>query len=103
MGILSGTILGLLDGLSAFFIPEAANRMTEIILGSTVKGLINGVIAGFIARRSNSILTSTLLSGVAGIILSILSAIPSGAYLAIIVPGTIVGLLSGFITAKWGK
>jgi hypothetical protein len=44
-----------------------------------------------------------LLSGLAGIILSALSAIPSGAYLKIIVPGIIVGLLTGFITAKWGK
>ena len=103
LGTLSGTILGLLDGLSAFFIPEAANMMTEIIIGSTVKGLINGVIAGFIAKRSGSLLTATLLSGVAGVVLSILSAIPSGAYVEIIVPGTIVGLLSGFITAKWGK
>lgn len=103
LGILSGTILGLLDGLSAFFIPEAADMMTEIIIGSTAKGLINGLIAGFIARRATSILNCTLLSGLAGIILSVLSAIPSGAYVPIIVPGTIVGLLSGFITAKWGK
>ena len=103
LGIVSGSILGLLDGLSAFFIPEAASMMTEIIIGSTVKGLINGLIAGLIAKRSNSVLNCTLLSGLAGIILSALSAIPSGAYVEIIVPGTVVGLLSGFITAKWGK
>jgi hypothetical protein len=84
-------------------IPEAAGMMTEIIIGSTVKGLINGLIAGFIARKSDSVLTVTLLSGVTGMILSALTAIPSGAYAAIIVPGTIVGLLSGFITSKWGK
>lgn len=103
LGILSGTILGLLDGLSAFFIPDAASMMTEIIIGSTAKGLINGLIAGFIAKRSNSIINCTLLSGIAGIVLSVLTAIPSGAYVEIVVPGTIVGLLSGFITAKWGK
>jgi hypothetical protein len=102
LGMLSGTILGLLDGLSAFFIPEAASMMTEIITGSTIKGLINGLIAGFIARRF-SVLNTILLSGLAGIILSVLSAIPSGAYIEIIAPGTIVGLLTGFITAKWGK
>jgi hypothetical protein len=102
LGMLSGAILGLLDGLSAFFIPEAASMMTEIIIGSTIKGLINGLIAGFIARRF-SVLNTILLSGLAGIILSVLSAIPSGAYIEIIAPGTIVGLLTGFITAKWGK
>jgi hypothetical protein len=103
LGLLSGTVLGLLDGLSAFFIPEAAAMMTEIIIGSTAKGLINGLIAGLIARNSTSVLNCTLLSGAAGVVLSVLSAIPSGAYVEIVVPGTIVGLLTGFITAKWGK
>ncbi len=103
LGILSGSILGLLDGLSAFMIPEAAAMMTQIIIGSTVKGLVNGLIAGAIARKSGSVLNVTLLSALVGVILSVLSAIPSGAYVEIIVPGTIVGLLSGFITAKWGK
>jgi hypothetical protein len=103
LGIMSGTLLGLFDGLSAFFIPEAAGMMTEIIIGSTVKGLINGLIAGLIAKRSGSIFNCTIISGLSGIVLSVLSAIPSGAYIEIVAPGTIVGLLSGFLTAKWGK
>lgn len=103
LGILAGIILGLLDGLSAFFIPEAATMMTEIIIGSTVKGLVNGLAAGFIARKGSSTMNVTLLSGFAGIILSVLSAIPSGAYVEIVVPGTIVGLLAGFVTARWGE
>lgn len=103
LGLLSGTVLGLLDGLSAFLIPEAAGMMTEIIIGSTVKGLVNGLIAGFIAKRSQSLLTVTFWSGLTGIVLSILAAIPSGAYVEIIVPGIFVGLISGFVVAKWGK
>lgn len=103
LGAVAGTILGMLDGLSAFFIPEAAGMMTEIIIGSTIKGLVNGLIAGVIAKRSPSILMTTIWSGLTGVILSTLSAVPSGAYVEIIVPGTIVGLLSGFVTAKWGK
>jgi hypothetical protein len=103
LGLLSGSILGLLDGLSAFMVPEAAGMMTQIIIGSAGKGLINGLIAGAIARKAISILNVTLLSGLAGLILSVLSAIPSGAYLEIVAPGTIVGLVTGFITAKWGK
>jgi hypothetical protein len=103
LGLLAGAILGLLDGLSAFFIPEAATMMAQIIIGSTVKGIINGLIAGLIARKLSSILNVTLLSALTGIILSVLSAIPSGAYLEIIAPGTVVGLLAGFVTARWGK
>lgn len=103
LGAIAGTVLGLLDGLSAFFVPEAAGMMTEIIIGSTLKGLINGALAGLISKKANSVMNSTLLSGVTGVILSVLSAIPSGAYIEIVVPGTIVGLLSGFITSKWGK
>jgi hypothetical protein len=103
LGALAGIVLGLLDGLSAFFIPEAANMMTEIIIGSTIKGLIGGIILGFIAKKITPILNVTLLGGLVGIVLSILAAIPSGAYVEILVPGTIVGLLTGAITAKWGK
>lgn len=103
LSILVGTLLGLLDGLSAFFIPEAAPMMTEIIIGSTVKGLIGGLIIGLIARKSTSVLNTTLLGGLIGIVLSALAAIPSGEYVHVIVPGTIVGLLTGFITQKWGK
>jgi hypothetical protein len=103
LGTIAGTILGFLDGCSAFLIPEAAPMMKEILIGSTIKGLINGVIAGIITKKTSSILRTTLYSGFAGIILSILAAIPSGAYFEILLPGTIVGLLTGFITAKWGK
>lgn len=103
LGASAGTVLGLLDGLSAFFIPEAANMMAEIIIGSTVKGLIGGIIIGFISKKITSILNVTLLGGLVGIVLSVLAAIPSGAYVEILVPGTIVGLLTGAITAKWGK
>lgn len=103
LGVVAGTILGLLDGCSAFFIPEAAGMMTEIIIGSTVKGLINGLIAGFLAKKINSVGKVTLYSALTGIVLSILAAIPSGEYMHIVVPGVIVGALAGLITAKWGK
>ncbi|MBI4931190.1 MAG: hypothetical protein HY841_10540 [Bacteroidetes bacterium] len=103
LGAVAGTILGILDGCSAFFIPEASEMMTEIIIGSTVKGLINGLIAGLIAKKVSSIGLATLFSGITGIILSVLVAIPSGSYMEIIIPGTIVGLLVGAVTAKWGK
>lgn len=103
LGLLAGTLLGLLDGCSAFFIPEAADMMTEIIIGSTVKGLINGLIVGLIARKVSSIAMLGVYGALAGLILSFLAALPTGTYVEIIVPGVIVGFLSGLITGKWGK
>jgi hypothetical protein len=103
LGLIAGTFLGLLDGLSAFFIPEAAAMMTAIIIGSTVKGLVGGLLIGLIAKRSASMPGTILWGGLVGIVLSVLAAIPSGAYVEILVPGTIVGLLTGFIVHKWGK
>ena len=103
LGIIAGTILGLLDGCSAFFIPEAADMMTEIIIGSTGKGLINGLIVGLVAKKVSSLLMVGIYGAIAGLMLSILAAIPSGAYMEIIVPGILVGFFAGLITAKWGK
>jgi hypothetical protein len=103
LGLLSGTVLGILDGLSAFFVPEAAGMMTTIMVGSTVKGLVGGLAAGLIARRSTSIAATAAWSAVVGVVLSVLAAIPSGAYVQIVIPGTIVGLLTGAITQKWGR
>ncbi len=103
LGAISGTIFGLLDGLSAFLVPGAESMLTEIITGSTIKGFVGGVIAGIIAKRSSSVLNTTLLSGVVAGILSVLAAIPSGAYVEIVAPGIAVGLLTGFVTHKWGK
>ncbi|MBN2597777.1 MAG: hypothetical protein JXR82_13470 [Marinifilaceae bacterium] len=103
LGTIVGAILGLLDGSSAFFIPEAAGMMTEIIIGSTVKGLITGIIVGLVAQRVSSILMVGLYGAIAGLLLSTLAAIPSGTYMEIIVPGVLVGFIAGLITAKWGK
>lgn len=103
LGLVSGTALGLLDGLSAFFVPSAADMMTTIMIGSTVKGLVGGLAAGLIARHSPSVWATTLWSGVVGAVLSALAAIPTGAYAHIMIPGTIVGVLTGAITHKWGR
>jgi len=103
LGAIAGTILGLLDGCSAFFLPEAADMMTTILISSTAKGLINGLIAGAIAKKVSSLWKVGLYSMIAGLILSTLAAIPTGAYLEIIAPGIFVGFLAGIITGKWGK
>jgi hypothetical protein len=41
LGLLLGGILGVLDGLSAWFTPAVRNQLLGIVIGSTVKGLIS--------------------------------------------------------------
>ncbi len=103
LGLISGTILGLLDGLSAFFIPEAAPMMTEIIIGSTIKGLIGGLIIGLISGKTTGMFGAVLCGATVGIVLSVLVAIPSGAYMEILIPGVLVGTITGVIVQRWGK
>ena len=57
LGIIVGGGLGLLDGLSTFFAPEAVKMgvMPMIIVGSTVKGLVTGILAGWLANRYRSL------------------------------------------------
>jgi len=40
LGAVLGAVLGLLDGLSALFYPEAAPMIVQIVTGSTIKGLV---------------------------------------------------------------
>jgi hypothetical protein len=55
LGILVGAGLGILDGLSAWFSPEARPMMITIVAGSTLKGIVTGALAGLIARRKQSL------------------------------------------------
>jgi hypothetical protein len=44
VGVLVGGGLGVLDGLSAWFSPEARTMMVAIVVGSTLKGLVTGIL-----------------------------------------------------------
>lgn len=100
LGMPAGTLFGLLDGLTGFLFPGAEGMLTTIIVGSTVKGLVGGLIVGVLARRSPSVQRVTLWGGLVGLLLSVLAAIPTGASVEILVPGIIVGLLTGFVSGR---
>ena len=55
LGLALGGILGIFDGLTAWFTPAARAQMVGIVIGSTVKGLIAGVLIGYFARKVNSL------------------------------------------------
>jgi hypothetical protein len=102
LGLLIGGLLGALDGLSAWFSPEARPMMMAIVTGSTLKGVVTGLLAGFIAqwRRSTAL---GILAGLAiGFALSTGVALVQGDhYLEIVLPGMLVGGLAGFATQRY--
>ncbi len=102
LGLTVGAILGFLDGASAWFSPEARPLMLTIVVGSTLKGLATGLIAGLVARWRRSTALGIGAGLVAGFVLSSLAAIgQNGHYLEIVLPGMLVGALTGFVTQRY--
>jgi hypothetical protein len=102
LGLTVGAILGFLDGASAWFSPEARPLMLTIVVGSTLKGLATGLIAGLVARWRRSTALGIGAGLVVGFVLSSLAAIgQNGHYLEIVLPGMLVGALTGFVTQRY--
>jgi len=114
LGLILGAILGVFDGLTALLEPDIANSpevgvaMTGILLGSSFKGLLAGFIIGFFARKAKSLQSCLIFGGAVGLVLAFIIAAmpdPSGKHywLQIMIPGTIVGLILGYATQRYGK
>jgi hypothetical protein len=105
-GMLLGGALGIFDGLTALFTPEAAPMIVGIVIGSTIKGLIAGVSIGFFSRKVHSLPLGILFGLGVGLLLAFaVAAMPSANgkhyYFEIMLPGAIVGILVGYFTQKW--
>lgn len=108
LGLLLGGVLGIFDGLTALFYPEVAPQITGIVIGSTVKGLVAGVLIGWFSQRVGSMVASVLFGLCIGALLAFLVAAmpdPSGKhyYAEIVIPGSIVGLIVGYATQRYGR
>ena len=102
--IVLGAVLGAIDGLTAWFTPAVRNQLGGIVIGSTVKGIIAGVAIGFFAKKFHSLPIGILFGVLVGAFLAYLVALMQGGYyLEIVLPGTLVGLIVGFATQKYGK
>jgi hypothetical protein len=102
LGLWVGAFLGLLDGLSAWFSPEARPMMLAIVAGSTVKGVVTGLLAGLIARWRHSVALGVAAGTAIGFVLSSVAAIGQGShYWEIVLPGMLVGALVGFVTQRY--
>ena len=100
--MLLGAVLGALDGWSALLSePEVRPQIWGIIAGSTVKGLLAGLIIGFVAQRTQSVATIVTVGLVVGAFFAYLVTLGEPYFWEIILPGSIVGLVTGFATAKY--
>jgi hypothetical protein len=101
-GLILGAILGIFDGLTAWFTPEARPQLMGIVLGSTVKGLLAGVVIGVFARKVHSLALGVLFGLGVGLLFAFFIAHMQGKYyLQIMLPGGLVGLIVGYATQKY--
>ncbi len=107
IGLLLGGILGVFDGLSALVSapndPAVNEGIVSIVIGSTFKGLIAGVATGYFSRRFNSLPLGLAFGLAIGFVLALIVALIQGKYyFEIILPGSILGLIVGFATQRYG-
>jgi len=108
LGLLVGGILGIFDGLSAWFTPAVRGQLLTIVIGSTVKGLIAGILIGYFAKKVNSLPLGLLFGLGVGLLLAYAVAAmpdPTGKhyYFEIMLPGGIVGMIVGYATQRFGQ
>jgi hypothetical protein len=105
-GLILGGILGIFDGLTAYFTPDVRNQLLGIVIGSTFKGLVAGIIIGFFARKVHSLPLGILFGLGVGLLLAyIIAALPSETgkhyYMEIMLPGALVGAIVGYATQRY--
>lgn len=105
IGILLGAVLGAIDGLTAWFTPAVRDQLAGIVVSSTFKGIIAGIAIGFFAKKFHSLPIGILFGLGIGALLAFLTAhfAVGGYYFEIMLPGSLVGLIVGFATQKYGK
>jgi len=108
LGLVVGGILGIFDGLSAWFTPAVRAQLLGIVIGSTVKGLIAGILIGYFAKKVNSLPFGLLFGLGIGLLLAYAVAAmpnPEGKhyYFEIMLPGGIVGMIVGYATQRFGQ
>ena len=100
--MLLGGFLGVLDGLSALVsAPETRPLIAGIVAGSTFKGVVAGLIVGLVAQRTRSMAVIVAVGVAVGAFFAYLVTLGQPYFWEIILPGSIVGLIVGFATAKY--
>ncbi len=101
--MLLGGTLGVFDGLSALVSggPEIPSQIGIIVAGSTFKGVVAGLIIGLVAQRTQSLAVIVGVGVAVAALFAYLVTIGTPYLWEIVLPGSIVGLIVGFATAKY--
>ena len=105
-GLVLGGILGIFDGLTAWFTPSVRDQLLTIVLGSTVKGLIAGFAIGYFSKKVDNLALGVVAGLAIGLLLAWgVAAMPDESgqhyYFEIMLPGAIVGAIVGYATQKY--
>jgi len=104
LGVVLGGVLGVFDGLTAWFTPEVRSEIVGIVVGSTIKGIIAGVLIGVFARKVNSLALGAVFGVAVGLLLAFgVACMQHGYYFQIMLPGSMVGLIVGYATQRYGR
>lgn len=110
LGLIAGGLLGIADGLTALIsAPETAPGIMTIVLGSMGKGLVAGVLIGWFARKVNNLMLGVVFGLVVGALIALPIALSRDPvtgqqyFWEILIPGSMVGLIVGFLTQRYGQ
>lgn len=99
--MLLGAVLGVFDGMTAWFTPEVRDAIVGIVIGSTVKGFLTGVLIGVFSLKVHSLLWGTVFGLIVGAFFAWLILLMNpGHALNIMLPGSLVGLIVGYATQR---
>ncbi len=109
LGLVAGGALGILDGLSALIsAPAVRPEIAMIVVGSMGKGLIAGVLTGWFAKKVNNLPMGIVFGLAMGALFALPFALGKDAvtgqvyFWEIMIPGSLVGLIVGFLTQRYG-
>lgn len=108
LGLIAGGVLGIFDGLTALVsAPEVAPEIAGIVAGSMGKGLVAGILIGWFAKKVNNLGAGVAFGLVIGALLALPIALmpnPNGQtyFWEILIPGSMVGMIVGFLTQRYG-